>query len=206
MRREHVDYFCSLSSLPLPLTSIAQLNLKPIDCPVRAYVEWRETFNTAAGERRKKNKREYWNQTGCWKQLKMVSHKHNYSISLSWNFHKKTLTKQSSLGKEKKWEGKEKQRFYVFFSPLKHWNHCGKWNPCWFHVQFCPPQHPTTLSHFYIIYIILISILHKLTQGLIGSVVLSPVNWNCCSAADHICTRAMTFHWSNTYKSQKQNF
>lgn len=40
----------------------------------------RMTSTTQHYRRGEKNKQECWNQTGCWKQLQMVSHKRSYSF------------------------------------------------------------------------------------------------------------------------------
>lgn len=71
----------------------------------------RMTSTTQHYRRGEKNKQECWNQTGCWKQLQMVSHKRSYSFLF---YHgaqiikkkklKKQLMKQLSLGREKKCE------------------------------------------------------------------------------------------------------
>lgn len=69
----------------------------------------RMTSTTQHYRSREKNKQECWNQTGCWKQLQMVSHKRSYSFLF---YHgaqiikklKKQLMKQLSLGREKKCE------------------------------------------------------------------------------------------------------
>lgn len=75
----------------LSLISVTQLLYEPEanQLPHRSLCRVTSTMQHCS--RGRENKQECWNQTGRWKQLQMVSLKHNYSIFFVWNPYRKKL-------------------------------------------------------------------------------------------------------------------
>lgn len=101
-----------LSPLPSSLSYLSHSsgrNLKPINCPISPCVEWRQLFNTIAGEKKIRQEPNWLLETitNGFPQAQLA-----YSDFLSWNFyHKKQPNETSYLGGKRR---NVKQRVIVF--------------------------------------------------------------------------------------------
>lgn len=77
--------------------------------------------NYSTLQRGRKNKQECWNQSACWKQLEIVSHKNNYSLFfLPWDCYHEELKREVISGKREESENSHLSHDRWLFSSQKN--------------------------------------------------------------------------------------